>query len=95
MGRMIITLPDECQSRLEQRAAELGITVEELVKMSLDELLAKTDEAFDQAVNRVMEKNKDLYERLGRYREFGSANGLIDMADDFDAPLHDFAEHMS
>ena len=27
-------------------------------------------------------------------REFGSAKGLIRMADDFDAPLDDFAEYM-
>jgi prevent-host-death family protein len=27
-------------------------------------------------------------------REFGSARGLIHMADDFDAPLEDFAEYM-
>ena len=66
MSTITITLPDERLNRLEHRAADLGITVEELVKMSLDELLAKTEEAFDQAVNRVMEKNKDLYERLAQ-----------------------------
>ncbi|HEX8320066.1 hypothetical protein [Longimicrobium sp.] len=27
-------------------------------------------------------------------REFGSAKGLIHMADDFDAPLDDFSDHM-
>jgi uncharacterized coiled-coil protein SlyX len=66
MSTITITLPDERLNRLELRAADLGITVEELVKMSLDELLAKTDEAFEQAVNRVLEKNKDLYERLAQ-----------------------------
>ena len=54
MSTITITVPDERLSRLEDRAADLGITVEELVKMSLDELLAKTDEAFEQAVNRVL-----------------------------------------
>ena len=66
MGKITMMLPDEHQSRLENRAADLGITVEELVKMSLDELLAKTDATFEQAVNRVLEKNKDLYERLAQ-----------------------------
>jgi antitoxin (DNA-binding transcriptional repressor) of toxin-antitoxin stability system len=28
-----------------------------------------------------------------RHRQFGSAKGLITMADDFDAPLPDFAEY--
>jgi hypothetical protein len=64
MSTITITLPDERLNRLERRAADLGITVEELVELSVDELLAKTDEAFEQAVNRVLEKNRDLYERL-------------------------------
>ncbi len=29
-----------------------------------------------------------------KQREFGSAKGLIKMADDFDAPLEDFKEYM-
>jgi len=57
-------LPDERLSRLEERAAELGVTVEELVKLSVDELLAKPDDAFEQAVSQVLEKNRGLYERL-------------------------------
>jgi len=30
-----------------------------------------------------------------RHPQFGSARGLITMADDFDAPLEDFTEYMS
>ena len=33
--------------------------------------------------------------RVGSHRRFGSAKGLIVMADDFDAPLQDFAEYMA
>ncbi len=29
-----------------------------------------------------------------RHAQYGSAKGLISMADDFDAPLEDFAEYM-
>ncbi|MCO5185835.1 MAG: DUF2281 domain-containing protein [Anaerolineae bacterium] len=29
-----------------------------------------------------------------RWRQFGSAKGLIEMADDFDEPLADFQEYM-
>ena len=66
MGTITIMLPDERLSRLEDRAAELGITVEELVRLSVDELLAKPDDAFEQALSRILEKNKDLYERLAQ-----------------------------
>lgn len=95
MGTITIMLPDERLSRLEDRAADLGITVEELVRLSVDELLAKPDDAFEQAVSRALDKNKDLYERLERHRGFGSAKGLVIVADDFDAPLYDFAEYRS
>ena len=66
MGTITIMLPDERLSKLEDRAADLGITREELVKLSVDELLAKTDEAFEQAISRVLDKNRDLYERLAQ-----------------------------
>ena len=62
------------------------------MRLSVDELLAKADDAFGQATSWVLDKNKDLYERLGRHPQFGSAKGLVALADDFDAPLPDFAE---
>lgn len=33
--------------------------------------------------------------QLFRPRKAGSAKGMVEMADDFDAPLDDFAEYMS
>ena len=48
----------------------------------------------------VIYKNKRPFVKLlpiahsSRRREFGSAKGLIQMADDFDAPLADFEEYM-
>ena len=95
MSTITITLPDERLSLLEDRAADLGITVEELVRRSVDELLAKPDDVFAQATSQVLDKNKSLYERLGRHREFGSAKGLIATTDDLDGPLHDFTEYTS
>jgi hypothetical protein len=66
MGTITIMLPDERLRKLEDRAADLGITIEELVRLSVDELLAKSDEAFEQAVSRILEKNRELYERLAQ-----------------------------
>ena len=48
----------------------------------------------------VIYKNKQPFVKLlsiaapSRQREFGSAKGLIQMADDFDEPLADFEEYM-
>jgi hypothetical protein len=64
MSRITIPLPEECLAKLDHRAAGPGITVKELARLSLDELLARTDGAFEQAIERVLEKNQGLYERL-------------------------------
>ena len=66
MGTITIMLPDERLSKLEDRAADLGISIEELVRLSVDELLAKPDDAFEQAISQVLEKNRDLYVRLAQ-----------------------------
>lgn len=48
----------------------------------------------------IISKNKRPFAKLTpiatpkRQRQFGSARGLIEMADDFDEPLPDFQEYM-
>jgi prevent-host-death family protein len=48
----------------------------------------------------ISEANKPLAKLISavpsstRQRQFGSAKGLIEMADDFDEPLEDFREYM-
>lgn len=37
---------------------------EELVRVSIEELLSRPDEAFERAVEYVLEKNAELYQRL-------------------------------
>jgi len=64
MSAITITLPDERLVKLKKIAANFGVTPEELVRLSVEELLTRPDQAFQQAVERVLEKNKELYERL-------------------------------
>lgn len=47
--------------------------------------ITKNDGLVVQLVPRVVKRRK---------RQFGSAQGLISMAPDFDAPLEDFSEYM-
>ena len=42
----------------------LGVSPEDLVRVSVEELLAQPDDKFEQAVNYVLEKNAELYGRL-------------------------------
>ncbi len=64
MRAITITLPDERFLELKEIAKSLGISAEELVRLSVEELLARPDEAFQQAVERVLTKNEELYSRL-------------------------------
>ena len=64
MSAITITLPDERLVKLKKIAANLGVTPEELVRLSVEELLTRPEQAFQQAVERVLKKNKELYGRL-------------------------------
>jgi hypothetical protein len=64
MTTITITLPDERVSTLKERANRLGVTPEELVQVSIGELLARPADDFQRAVDYVLKKNADLYKRL-------------------------------
>jgi len=65
MAAVSVTLSDEQMRKLEQIAHRLGVSTEDLVLFSIDELLSRGDEAFSQAVESVLHKNSELYRRLG------------------------------
>ena len=64
MTTVTITLPDERLSKLKELAASLGVSSEELVRVSIEELLTRPEKAFRQAADYVLRKNAELYRRL-------------------------------
>jgi hypothetical protein len=64
MRTLEVTLSDNTASKLEETARRLGLSPEELVKVSLEEKMARLDEAFLEAARYVLDKNTELYERL-------------------------------
>jgi antitoxin FitA len=64
MTTITITLPDERLRALQQAAAQLKITPEELVRVSVEELLTLPVEEFQDAIDYVLAKNAELYRRL-------------------------------
>ena len=58
-----VHVPDELASRIEQAATARGLSVEQLVKMSVEEMIDR-DAQFESAAARVLEKNAELYRRL-------------------------------
>lgn len=63
MKTLEIQIPESIASRIETAAHEKGITVDELVRASLEEKLAR-DDAFQASAKYVLAKNAELYERL-------------------------------
>lgn len=64
MSELTISLPEIDLARLTERADRLGLTPEELVRASIDELLSEPDEALRQTIDYVLTKNAELYRRL-------------------------------
>jgi antitoxin FitA len=64
MATLTISPSDEEVRRLEVLGKREGLTVEQLVSLSIHEFIGQPDDAFHAAAKRVMEKNAELYRRL-------------------------------
>jgi antitoxin component of RelBE/YafQ-DinJ toxin-antitoxin module len=63
MKTVELQLPDDVAVKAEAIASRRGVTVEQLLRLSLDEKLAR-DADLDQAVREVLAENAELYRRL-------------------------------
>jgi len=64
MTTLTITLSDERVKKLQEIADRFRVAPEELVRASLEELLTRPLDDFQQALERTLNKNADLYRRL-------------------------------
>ena len=64
MSTITIALPEERLVKLNEMAKQLGVVPEDLVRVSIEELLSRPEEDFGQAVDHVLSKNAELYRRL-------------------------------
>ena len=64
MNTITIALPDDYLLRLKEKASHFNVSPEELVRVSIEELLTRPDETFQAAVEYVLKKNAELYRRL-------------------------------
>ncbi len=64
MTNITITIPDDRLLKLKEMAARFQVTPEELVRVSLEEILTRPEDAFQRAANYVLKKNAELYQRL-------------------------------
>ncbi len=64
METITVTFTDDRLQKLRELAAQFQIAPEELVRVSVEELIARPQADFQKAVDYVLEKNKELYKRL-------------------------------
>jgi hypothetical protein len=64
MSTITVALPEERLVKLNEMARQLGVVPEDLVRVSIEELLARPEADFEQAVDHVLSKNAELYRRL-------------------------------
>ena len=64
MTSITIAIPDERLLKLNELAARFHVTPEELVRVSVEEILTRSEEDFQRAASYVLKKNAELYQRL-------------------------------
>jgi len=64
MTSITIALSDDLMGKLEELAKRHNVAPEDLVRASVEELVASPEDAFRDALDYVLEKNKELYKRL-------------------------------
>ncbi len=64
MSTLTINIPEDRWARLKEISDQFGITPEEIVRISVDDLLTRPQEDCMQAIDYVVKKNDELYRRL-------------------------------
>lgn len=58
------SFPDDHLAKLQEMAARFGVSLEELVRVGVEDLLVRSDDSFQRAVEEILVKNAELYRRL-------------------------------
>ena len=64
MSTITVTVADDRLVKLQDIARRYNISPEDLVRVTIDELIARPEEAFQRAADHVLNKNSELYRRL-------------------------------
>jgi hypothetical protein len=59
-----IQLPPVQEQKLRDAAQRLGVTVEQLAQLAVEDLLDLPEADFERAADLVIKKNQELYDRL-------------------------------
>jgi hypothetical protein len=64
MAAITINITEQQLQKLQSLAQKLGMSTEELLSASVEDLLNSHQNEFNQAASYVLQKNAELYQRL-------------------------------
>jgi len=64
MATININIDENKIKLLQLKAEEFGLSLNDLINATFNDLISKPDEEFTNAVNHIINKNKKLYEKL-------------------------------
>jgi hypothetical protein len=64
MARIIVEIDDSRAAILREKAKRFGLLPDQFVTASIEDLISRPEPDFDEALRKVMDKNKELYKRL-------------------------------
>jgi len=64
MHTITITIPDNRLMKLQETATRLGISLEEVIFLGVEQVLNHPEKSFQGAMDYVLKKNAELYQRL-------------------------------
>jgi len=64
MHSLTITLSEDRFAKLQEIARRFNVKPEDLARVSIEELLLRPEESFEQAADYILGKNAELYRRL-------------------------------
>jgi hypothetical protein len=64
MNDITITVPNKRFARLKEKSSRLGITLEDLILLGIEDILSRPDEEFRRVTEYILQKNAKLYQRL-------------------------------
>jgi len=64
MARITVEIEDSKATLLTEKAKKFGLLPDQLIAASIEDLIAQPEPDFEQAMLKVLSKNKELYARL-------------------------------
>ena len=64
MTTITIQLDDAKATLLQEKAEQQGLSLEQLIRAAIEDMLAQPEADVEAAMQRVLSKNEELYKRL-------------------------------